>query len=213
MEPAWSLLWRYREALLSGYLTTVELSLLGIMGSTLVGLLVAAGEATPSPIAHRLARAFIEVVRNIPSIVKVFFLYYVVGLDAFLAGIIGLTVHQSAYIADVVGAGLRGIPREQGESARLLGHSQAQIFIHVLLPQLLRAVIPPMTNQYIEVVKNSSIVMFISVTELTYQTQQIEFDTGRGYLAAAAATLLYMLLALAISGLMSVALRRLRRLG
>jgi polar amino acid transport system permease protein len=212
MEPSWSILWRYREALLGGLATTVELSLLGIVGSTLLGLLVAGCQATSNPILHRLARAYIEVVRNIPNIVKVFFLYYVAGLDAFLAGILGLTVHQSAYIADVVAAGLRGIPREQGESARVLGHSHPQIFVFVLLPQLLRAVIPPMTNQYIEVVKNSSIVMFISVTELTYQTQQIEFDTGRGYVAAAAVTLVYVMLALAISGLMDLAQRSLKRL-
>src|SRR3954469_24377920 len=110
MEAAWSLLWRYREALLDGFLTTVELSLLGIVGSTLLGLAIAGLEATSGPLSHRLARAYIELVRNIPGIVKVFFLYYLVGFDAFLAGIIGLTVHQSAYIADVIGAGLRGIP-------------------------------------------------------------------------------------------------------
>ena len=212
MEPSWSILWRYREELLGGLVTTIELSLLGILGSTLLGLCVAACEATSGSIAHRLARAYIELIRNIPSIVKVFFLYYVAGLDAFLAGIIGLSVHQSAYIADVVAAGLRGIPREQAESARVLGHSQAQIFVYVLLPQLLRAVIPPMTSQYIEVVKNSSIVMFISVAELTYETQQIEFDTGRGYVAAAVVTLLYVWLALTISGLMDLAQRSLRRL-
>ena len=212
MEAAGSLLWRYREALLGGFVTTVELSLLAILGSTLLGLAVAALEAASGPLPHRLARAYIELVRNIPSIVKVFFLYYVVGLDAFLAGIVGLTVHQSAYIADVIGAGLRGIPREQAESARVLGHSWPQTFSYVLLPQLVRAVIPPMTSQYIEVVKNSSIVMFISVTELTYQTQQIEYDTGRGYIAAGVVTLLYVGLAFAISGAMTLAHRGLRRL-
>jgi len=184
-----SVLWRYREALVDGLAITVGLSLLGIIGSTFLGILVAACEAMPGQLAHRAARAYIELIRNIPNIVKVFFLYYVAGLDAFLAGIIGLTVHQSAYIADVIGAGLRGIPREQAESARVLGHSYLQTFTYVLLPQLLRAIIPPMASQYIEVVKNSSIVMFLGVHELTYQTQQIEFDTGRGYIAAAAVTL------------------------
>jgi His/Glu/Gln/Arg/opine family amino acid ABC transporter permease subunit len=212
MEPSWSILWRYREALIDGFTITVELSVFGIIGSTLLGFLVAAGAATSDPLVPRLARAFIEAVRNVPSIIKVFFLYYVVGLDAFLAGIIGLTIHQSAYIADVVSAGLRSIPREQGESARVLGHSYAQTFVYVLLPQLARVVIPPMTNQYIEVVKNSSIVMFVGVTELTYQTQQIEFDTAHGYLAAGVVTLLYVLLALAVSGLMNLAQHGLRRL-
>jgi polar amino acid transport system permease protein len=211
MELYVSVLWRYREALVDGLAITVGLSLLGIIGSTFLGILVAACEAMPGQLAHRAARAYIELIRNIPNIVKVFFLYYVAGLDAFLAGIIGLTVHQSAYIADVIGAGLRGIPREQAESARVLGHSYLQTFTYVLLPQLLRAIIPPMASQYIEVVKNSSIVMFLGVHELTYQTQQIEFDTGRGYIAAAAVTLLYVMLALTISGVMGMAQRSVRR--
>jgi His/Glu/Gln/Arg/opine family amino acid ABC transporter permease subunit len=207
----WQILWRYHDALVDGLVTTVELSVLAIIGSTVLGLLVAACKARSGPIAT-LAGAYIELVRNIPNIVKVFALYYVAGLDAFLAGVIGVTIHQSAYIADVVAAGLRGIPREQAESARVLGHSDPQIFVYVLVPQLLRAVVPPMTSQYIEVVKNSSIAMFVGVTELTYVTQQIEFDTGRGYVAAAAVTLVYVILALGISGLMTLAQRRTRRL-
>src|SRR5258706_16457110 len=123
MEDAWSLLWRYHEALLGGLLTTIELSLLGIIGSTLLGVLVASIEASAGVLPHRLARSYVEIIRNIPSIVKGFFLYYVVGFDAFLAGIVGLTIHQSAYIADVIGAGLRAIPREQAGAARVLGHS------------------------------------------------------------------------------------------
>jgi polar amino acid transport system permease protein len=211
MESSWSILWRYREGLFSGFVITVELSILGIVGSTLLGISAAACEATSNLLLRRFARAYIELIRNVPAIVKVFFLYYVAGLSAFPAGVIGLTIHQSAYIADVIGAGLRSIPREQTESAHVLGHNYPQTFFYVLLPQLVRAIIPPMTNQYIEIVKNSSIVMFVGVTELTYETQQIDFDTARGYVAASAVTFLYLMLALGISGLMGIAQRSFRR--
>ncbi len=207
----WSILWQYRWALADGALTTVQLSVLGIVGGTLIGLIVAGVEQLPGVLGRRLARSYIEVVRNVPGLVKIFLLYYVADLDAFAAGALGLSLHQSAYIADVFGSGLRGIAREQAESGRVLGHTYSQIYAFILVPQLLRAVAPPLTSQYIEVIKNSSIVMFLGLPELTYHTQQIEFETGRGYVAAGAVTILYLALAFFVSGLMSLLQRYLRR--
>ena len=207
----WSLLWQYRWALADGALTTAELSALGIVGGTLLGLLVAGIEQLPLLAARRMARSYIEIIRNVPSIVKIFVLFYVIDLNAFAAGALGLSIHQSAYIADVFASGLRAIPREQTESGRVLGHSYPQIFSYILVPQLLRTVAPPLTSQYIEVIKNSPIVMFLGLPELTFYTQQIEFETGRGYLAAAAVTILYLALALSVSSSMAVAERYLRR--
>lgn len=211
MEFDWTIALRYRDALLSGFQMTLLVSALGIVGGTLLGIIVAGIQTVPALFCRRLSATYIEVVRNIPLIVKIFYLYYVIGLDAFEAGIVGLSVHQSGYISDVIMAGLRSIPREQTESARVLGHSYPQTFLYVLLPQLLRLTIPPMTSQYIEVVKNSSIVMFLGISELTWQTQQIEFETARGYMAAAIASLLYVAIAFAISSLMSIAMWKWRR--
>jgi polar amino acid transport system permease protein len=210
MEFDWGIALRYRDALLGGLLMTLQVSALGIIGGTLLGIVVAGVRSTPGLFFRRLTTTYIEVVRNIPLIVKIFYLYYVLGFEPLLAGVIGLSIHQSGYISDVITAGLRSIPREQTESARVLGHSYPQIFSYVLLPQLMRIVIPPMTSQYIEVVKNSSIVMFLGIAELTWQTQQIEFETARGYVAAGIATLLYLGIALAISAAMSLALRKWR---
>jgi polar amino acid transport system permease protein len=211
LEFDWTIALRYRDALLSGFQMTLLVSALGIVGGTLLGIIVAGIQTVPALFCRRLSATYIEVVRNIPLIVKIFYLYYVIGLDAFEAGIVGLSVHQSGYISDVIMAGLRSIPREQTESARVLGHSYPQTFLYVLLPQLLRLTIPPMTSQYIEVVKNSSIVMFLGISELTWQTQQIEFETARGYMAAAIASLLYVAIAFAISSLMSIAMWKWRR--
>jgi polar amino acid transport system permease protein len=207
----WSVLWQYRWALAEGALTTAALSAFGIVGGTLIGLAVAGIEQLPHVVARRLARSYIEIIRNVPSIVKIFVLFYLVDLNAFAAGAVGLAIHQGAYIADVFGSGLRAIPREQTETGRVLGHSYPQIYGYILVPQLLRSVGPPLTSQYIEVIKNSPIVMFLGLPELTFITQQIEFETGRGYLAAAAVTILYLILALVVSALMSLAERSLRR--
>jgi len=143
MEAAGSLLWRYREALLGGLVTTIELSLLGIIGSTLTRcrrrrLRGDLGVAAAPPRAH--------LYRNRPQRPQ-----YRQGVLPLLRGRARrlprrhssrLTIHQSADIADVIGAGLRGIPREQAESAHVLGPHFSQTFFHVLLPQLVRAVIP-----------------------------------------------------------------------
>ncbi len=211
MDFDWSIALRYSDALLSGLQMTLQVSIQGIIGGTLLGIVVASVRSTPGLFFQRLATSYIEIVRNVPLIVKIFYFYYVLGLDALPAGMVGLSIHQSGYISDVITSGLRSIPREQTESARVLGHSYPQIFSYVLLPQLLRIAIPPMTSQYIEVVKNSSIVMFLGIAELTWQTQQIEFETARGYVAAGIATLLYLGIALTISALMSLAQWKWRR--
>jgi len=208
----WSVLWSFRTELLDGAITTVQITALSIIGSTLLGLIVAGAEISPSYLSRKLARTYVEVNRNVPGIVKVFILYYVAGLDAFPAGVVGLSIHQSAYIADVISSGLRSIPNEQTETGWVLGHNYPQIYFYILVPQLLRSIAPPLTSQYIEVLKNSAIVMIVGLPELTFYTQEIEFRTGRGFLAAGVVTILYLLLALAISGLMILAQRSFRRI-
>lgn len=206
----WSVVWDYREALWTGLRFTLELSVLSIAGSFVLGTVIGCIGALPGFLAPRLVAAYVELLRNIPVVVKLFFLYYAVGLDAMPAALIGLITHQSAYIADVVASGFRSVPREQLEAGWACGHTYPQIFRHVLLPQLFRFVLPPTTTQFIEILKNSAVAMLIGVEELTFQTQRIESETFRGFEAATAVTLLYLALALAIAGSMSVVERRLK---
>lgn len=199
----WSVIWQYRAILLEGLLLTVEVSMASIFGSFVLGAAIGSVGARPGFLARRLSRTYVELLRNVPVVVKVFFFYYVVGLDALPSGVIALTVHQSAYIADVMSSGFRSIAREQFEAGRVLGHSSWQISRFILLPQVFRLIMPPLTNQFIEVIKNSSIVMMVGVEELTFRTQQIESETFRGFEAATAVTVLYVLLALTVAGTMT----------
>lgn len=209
----WSIIWEYRETLLHGLWLTVQLSLASIVASTIVGLVLGCIGSLQSFLAKRLVGSYVELLRNIPMVVKLFFFYFAVGLDAIPAALIALTLHQSAYITDVIASGFRAVPREQFEAAYAGGLTRTQSFNHVLLPQVLRNVVPPMTTQYIEVVKNSAIAMMIGIEELTYQTQHIETETFRGFEAATIVTLAYILLCFAIAGAMTLLGKYLRPLG
>jgi His/Glu/Gln/Arg/opine family amino acid ABC transporter permease subunit len=206
---AWGVIWQYHDAILQGLFYTLLISVLAITGSFFLGTLLGCLKLGPSSLLNSIIAGYIEIVRNIPVLVKLFFLYYIVGLNAFASGLIALTVHQSGYIADVVAAGFRSLPDEQREAGFSQGLTQLQIFRFVLLPQVARIVLPPLTSQFIEVVKNSAVAMFVGVQELTFETQEIVHDTLRAFEAAAVATMLYVVIALGIAGAMSLLSRRL----
>ena len=194
----WAVLWQYRDALATGLAITVGVSAACIAGATILGVLVGCLARSGSALLRRLTGAYTELLRNLPLIVKLFFLYFVAGLPALPAALAALVLHQSAYIADVTAAALRSVGSGQFDAGLSLGLSRAQVFRGVILPQTLRVMLPPMTSQYVAVVKNSSLVALIGVTDLTFETQQINVDTFRGFEAATAATLLYMLVAGAV---------------
>jgi His/Glu/Gln/Arg/opine family amino acid ABC transporter permease subunit len=205
----WSVIWQYRAEILQGLAYTVVISSMAIVGSFLLGTLLGCLRLLRRPLLTEIVNAYVEIIRNIPVIVKLFFLYYVIGLDAFPTGLLALTIHQSGYIADVVTAGFRSIHPEQGEAGYAQGLTRFQVFTAVLLPQVTRISLPPLTNQCIEVVKNSAVVMFVGVQELTFETQDISQATLRSFEAAAVATALYVMLALVIVAGMSQLGRRL----
>src|SRR5277367_1093239 len=177
----WAILWEYRAALASGLAITLAVSALAILGATVVGVLVGCLRGSDSYLLQRLTATYTELLRNLPLIVKLFFLYFVAGLPALPAALAALVLHQSAYIADVTEAGLRSVGRGQLDAGLSLGLKRAQLFRGVILPQTLRVMLPPMTSQYVAVVKNSSLVALIGVADLTFETQQINVDTFRGF--------------------------------
>jgi polar amino acid transport system permease protein len=195
----WYIVWDYRAALLDGLLLTVEISAIAIVTSTIVGAVVGCLRILPLFLPQRVAGAYVEVLRNLPLLVKLFFLYFVLGVDAFVAGLLAITLHQSAFISDVTVAGLRSIPQGQTEAARSCGHTYTQVFRYILLPQAVRSMIPALTTQYVQVVKDSAVVMLVALQELTFMTQKINQTTFRGFEAATASTVLYLVVMLLIT--------------
>ncbi|HEV7927333.1 MAG TPA: ABC transporter substrate-binding protein/permease [Verrucomicrobiae bacterium] len=163
---------RYLPLLLRGVVTTVELSVLGMALAVVTGLVVVLARLYgPAPVRW-LAQAYVEVVRGTPLLIQLFLIYYglpQIGLrlNAFLAGILGLGLNYAANEAENYRAGIQSIPKGQTEAALALGMTRWQILRRIVLPQALRVVIPPVTNDFIAMFKDSSIVSVITMVELT----------------------------------------------
>jgi len=163
---------KYLPPLLKGAVVTVELSVLGMALAVVVGLVVVLMRLYGVAPLRWLAQAYVEVIRGTPLLIQLFLIYYGlpelgIRLNPFLAGIVGLGLNYAASEAENYRAGIQTIPRGQTEAALALGMTRWQTLRHVILPQAFRVVIPPVTNDFIAMFKDSSIVSVITMVELT----------------------------------------------
>jgi polar amino acid transport system substrate-binding protein len=163
---------RYLPLLLRGALTTIELSVLGMGVAVVAGLAVVLLRLYGIAPLRWLAKAYVEVIRGTPLLIQLFLIYYGlpeigIRLNAFVAGVLGLGLNYAASEAENYRAGIQSVPQGQTEAALALGMSRWQMLQHVVLPQALRVVIPPVTNDFIAMFKDSSIVSVITMVELT----------------------------------------------
>ncbi|WP_191091578.1 amino acid ABC transporter permease [Affinibrenneria salicis] len=207
----WTVIWQYRGLLLNGLCYTIILSAISLVVSFVLGTLVALGRLFLSAWCAWLCAAATELFRNIPPIVQFFFWYFAVGLDGLTACVVGLSAFTAARVAEIVRSGLMSIPKTQFEAARASGLGMAATLCWILLPQAFIRVIPVLAGEVVNIVKDSSIAMTLGYAELSFQAQEIEANTFRGFESATAATLIYaalgMLVLLTVHGIE----RRLRR--
>ena len=196
----------------------MQLSAVSIALAFLLGLVIAMMRMSHVWPVRWFAHAYLEFFRNTPLLVQMFFWYfgsYKVLPQAvndwlattnfeFAAAVIALTIYTSAFIAEDIRSGIRSIPKEQMEAARSSGFSYFRSMQYIILPQAIRITVPPLVNQFLNLVKNSSLAMTIGVAELTYQARQVESYTFKGYEAFTAATLVYLAMSLAIMGLVNL---------
>ena len=167
----WDVLIENAGALASGLLLTLEVSALAFILAAIVGLIVATLRATPSTALRALGTAYVEIVRNIPLIVQIFFLFFAlpsvgIRLPAFLCGVVGLGVYTAAFIAESIRSGIAAVPPGQLEAARASGLSYVAAMRLVVLPQAIRLTIPPLGNTTLNMIKNSSLVSAISLGDI-----------------------------------------------
>ncbi len=164
----------YLPSLLRAAIVTVMLSILAMALAVAAGAGIAAGRVYGSALVRGALAAYVEVVRGTPVLLQLFVLYYglssVVRLPAFLAAVLGLGLNYAAYESEIYRGALQAIPRSQLEAGRTLGLSEWQIFRLVRAPQALRLALAPMTNDFVALLKDSSLVSVITVVELTKQT-------------------------------------------
>ncbi|MCT7746126.1 amino acid ABC transporter permease [Lactobacillus iners] len=189
---------------MQGLSSTIMCSLIAIFFSLIIGVICALVEVSPCGIPHLIARIYVEIFRNIPLLIIVMIFYLVVPqmglkLTGFGAGTIALTLYTSAFISETVKSGINSIGIGQMEGARSNGMSYVQAMRYVVLPQALKVVIPPLGNQFISLIKNSSVLAFVAGFDLMYQADVISlasFETVNTYIVVG---LLYLVLTLPLS--------------
>jgi His/Glu/Gln/Arg/opine family amino acid ABC transporter permease subunit len=220
----WSVLWSGQSAswLLQGLITTLELSALAWLLAAFLGILAGALRTVAFTPLRAAATFYVEFFRNVPLLVWMFFWYFGVppllpgvvqdwlfnhGAE-FWAAVLALGVYTGARMSEVIRAGILSIPRTQFEASLAMGLTVGQAYRIVILPIALRLIVPPMTNESLNLLKNSSVALTISVAELTFQTRQVETYTAKAIEALTAGTLIYLVLCLGIAAVMNRIERR-----
>ena len=220
----WSVLWTGESGqwLLSGLIVTLELSALAWILAVALGVVSGALRTVKFRPLRAVATFYVEFFRNVPLLVWMFFWYFGVppflpevirewmfghGLE-FWAGVLALGVYSGARFSEVLRSGIQSIPRTQMEAAVASGLTTFQAYRYVILPVALRLIIPPATNESLNLLKNSSVALTISVAELTFQTRQIETYTAKAIEALTAGTLIYLVLCIGLASIMSWVERR-----
>ncbi len=194
----------YLPLLLHGVWLTLLVTLFSVLLSTALGFLWAVMIWTRNRVLVGISRTFTTVIRGIPIIVQLFYIYFVmpeIGLDlsAIQAGIIGLGIAYSAYQAENFRAGIEAIDKGQIEAAQSIGMSNGLIMRRVILPQAVKIVLPPFGNTIIMILKDSSLVSTITVAELTRQGQLIAASTFDNMTVFTLVALIYLTLSLPLT--------------
>ncbi len=158
------------EFLPDGILQTFEVTVLSIVFATVVGLITGIGRISRIRIVNRIATIYVEVIRGIPLLVQLFYIYYALGkivqVPRITAAVVAMTICYGAYMGEIFRAGIQAVPRGQMEAALALGLTRAQALRRIILPQTIRIVLPPIGNEFIALLKDSSLVSILAVSDL-----------------------------------------------
>jgi len=206
---AWEVVAEYRVWLFEGVLLTLKIALVSMAFAMVLGLIVALLRMSPIWPIRSLASLYISIFRAIPPLVFILWMYYGVTLvtgvniEAFTSGVICLSLQYAAWLAEIYRSGLQAIDKGQGEAAMSTGLSRTRAFTRVIWPQAWRIIIPPIANNLVGIIKDSSLVGVIGLNELMRQSQIATSLTFRPFELYTAAMVIYIVLTLAIARMAS----------
>jgi His/Glu/Gln/Arg/opine family amino acid ABC transporter permease subunit len=174
----WGAVWDAVPYMLQGTLVTLEISACAMALGTVIGVVMGLISASDLKLLKAIIRVYVYFIRGTPALVQIFLVYFAlprIGLElsSFMSGVVALAFNSAGFIAEIVRAGLQSIDAGQNEAALSIGMTERQSILFILLPQSLRRITPPMTNELITLVKTSSLLSVISVFELTRTAQVI----------------------------------------
>lgn len=204
--------WRAGPLLL-GLWTTIWISSVASVFGMLIGLVAGLCRVSKNPTLHNLSVAYIELIRGTPLLVQIFIFYFFLGtvldISRIIAGISALAIFAGAYVAEIIRAGIQSIPRGQMEAARSLGMNVPQAMIYIILPQAFKRTLPPLAGQFISLIKDSSLVSIIAITDLTKSGREVITSTFATFEIWFVVAFLYLMLTSVLSQVIAWVERRL----
>ena len=198
-------LWRW-ESLLenssdigAGFIRTLQVAVLALLLALVIGVVVGTMSTAKGRLPRAVARIYVEMFQNIPLLIQIFFMYNGLAmaglvLSEFTIGVVGVGIYHGAYIAEVVRAGILAVPKGQEEAAYSEGFNYIQTMRYVILPQMVKIILPPLTNQAVNLIKNTSVLAIIAGADLMYVADSYASYSLNYGPAYAVAGLLYFLL-------------------
>jgi polar amino acid transport system permease protein len=193
----------YIPSIVDGLIMTIKISVLSIFLGTFMGIMGALCRTADNFVLRGLANVYVEWIRNTPLLIQILFIYFGLGvffnLSPIIASVIALSFFSGAYITEIIRAGIQSIHRGQREAALSIGMTEWQAMYLIVLPQAVKRILPPLAGQFITLVKDSSLVSVIAVTDLTYVAKNIVTTTFRAFEVWLAIAVFYFVLSFGLS--------------
>ena len=189
--------------LLRGLIVTLHITGISILFSLAAGLITALLRLSKSISGRMIARLYLEIIRNTPLLVQLFFIYFVISpildINRFTSAVIALSLFEGAYISEVFRSGIISIHKGQWEAAYSLGMGRFDTYVNIILPQAVRRILPPLTNQIISLIKDSALVSTIAIYDLTMEGRVIIAETYLTFEIWFTIALIYLIITISLS--------------
>jgi len=200
-----------------GLLATFGVTVAAILCSLVIGLFAGLGRISHVVVVNRIATVYVEVIRGIPLLVQLFYIYYALGpvlkLEGPTAAVLAMSICYGAYMAEIFRAGIQAVPKGQMEAALALGLSRSQAMRKVILPQTVKLILPPIGNEFIALLKDSSLVSILAVSDLLRRGREYASTSFRYFESYTVIALIYLVMTLFFSRLVALMEDRLRHRG
>ncbi|MGH4036436.1 MAG: amino acid ABC transporter permease [Sphaerochaeta sp.] len=193
------------QVVLTGTPVTFQATIFAIIGAVIIGTITGLGAVSKHKVINMISGVYVELIRGIPLLVQLIFIYYALGrffsLDGMLSAIIALSICFGAYMGEIVRAGIQAIPKGQMEAAIALGLSRAQAFRYIILPQTLKVILPAIGNEFISMLKDSSLVSAIALSDILKKGKEYISRTFLSLETMLIVALVYLVITLVLSWL------------
>lgn len=193
------IIWGYRNRFITGFIMTVIIAFFSLLLSLLIGIILAFASKSRFLPFYYFSKIYVEIIRSTPLLVQIYVFFYIIGTalkleNRYVLGVVILSIFAGAYICEIIRAGIESIENAQIETAKSLGFNFYQRYRYIVIPQVIKRILPPLAGQLASLIKDSSLLSVIAVSELTRNVQEVDAITFAVFENYLVLTILYMIL-------------------